>query len=43
MTTHGIGTTRSCKSALDYMKLVAERGAWDHELRSAYRAYVAVH
>ncbi|KDO32589.1 hypothetical protein SPRG_03063 [Saprolegnia parasitica CBS 223.65] len=41
MTTHGIGTTRSCKSALDYMKLVAERGAWDHELRSAYRAYVA--
>ncbi|OQS02983.1 sel-1 family protein [Thraustotheca clavata] len=40
MTMHGIGTVRSCKTALDYMKHVAERGVWDSELRSAYRAYV---
>ncbi|CAK4086838.1 unnamed protein product [Aphanomyces euteiches] len=39
MTMNGIGVARSCRTALDYMKTVAERGRWEQELRRAYQAY----
>ncbi|KAF0717962.1 Aste57867_1988 [Aphanomyces stellatus] len=39
MAMNGIGVTRSCRSALEYFKMVAERGWWEAELRHAYTAY----
>ena len=39
MTMHGIGTARSCKNAVEYMKIVAERGEWDRLLTQAFKDY----
>ncbi|GAB9467616.1 Sel-1 family protein [Globisporangium polare] len=39
MSLHGIGTTRSCKNAVDSFKLVAERGEWDRMLSKAFKDF----
>lgn len=39
MSLHGIGTTRSCKNAVDSFKLVAERGEWDRLMVSAFKDF----
>uniref|UniRef100_A0AAV1U638 Uncharacterized protein n=1 Tax=Peronospora matthiolae TaxID=2874970 RepID=A0AAV1U638_9STRA len=39
MKLHGIGTTRSCKTAVDSFKLVAERGEGERVLAQAYKDY----
>ncbi|KAG7400948.1 Protein sel-1 1 [Phytophthora boehmeriae] len=39
MSLHGIGTTRSCKNAVESFKMVAERGEWDRVLSQAYRDF----
>ncbi|TYZ69265.1 hypothetical protein PybrP1_000638 [[Pythium] brassicae (nom. inval.)] len=41
MSLHGIGTARSCKSAADAFKLVAERGPWDKLLTAAFKDFKA--
>ncbi|KUF95439.1 hypothetical protein AM588_10007776 [Phytophthora nicotianae] len=39
MSLHGIGTTRSCKNAVESFKMVAERGEWDRVLTQAYKYF----
>ncbi|OWZ08066.1 Sel-1 family protein [Phytophthora megakarya] len=39
MSLHGIGTTRSCKNAVESFKMVAERGEWDQVLTQAYKDF----
>ncbi|RLN89846.1 hypothetical protein BBJ28_00004059 [Nothophytophthora sp. Chile5] len=39
MSLHGIGTTRSCKNAVESFKMVAERGEWDRVLSQAYKDF----
>ncbi|KAG3188626.1 hypothetical protein PC128_g12103 [Phytophthora cactorum] len=39
MSLHGIGTTRSCKNAVESFKMVAERGEWDRVLTQAYKDF----
>ncbi|KAG7380357.1 Protein sel-1 1 [Phytophthora pseudosyringae] len=39
MSLHGIGTTRSCKNAVESFKMVAERGEWDRVLTKAYKDF----
>lgn len=39
MSLHGIGTSRSCKNAVDSFKLVAERGEWDRMLSRAFKDF----
>ncbi|KAH7463616.1 Protein sel-1-like protein 2 [Phytophthora ramorum] len=39
MSLHGIGTTRSCKNAVESFKMVAERGEWDRILSQAYKDF----
>jgi SEL1 protein len=39
MSLHGIGTSRSCKNAVDSFKLVAERGEWDRLLSRAFKDF----
>ncbi|KAE9009676.1 hypothetical protein PF011_g10172 [Phytophthora fragariae] len=36
---HGIGTTRSCKNAVESFKMVAERGEWDRVVSQAYKDF----
>ncbi|CAH0491478.1 unnamed protein product [Peronospora farinosa] len=40
MSLHGIGTTRSCKNAVESFKMVAERGEWDRVLTQAYKDFM---
>ncbi|CAI5701411.1 hypothetical protein KXD40_002679 [Peronospora effusa] len=40
MSLHGIGTTRSCKNAVESFKKVAERGEWDRVLTQAYKDFM---
>lgn len=39
MSLHGIGTSRSCRNAVDSFKMVAERGEWDRLLSRAFKDY----
>ncbi|CAH0514337.1 unnamed protein product [Peronospora belbahrii] len=39
MSLHGIGTTRSCKNAVDSFKMVAECGEWDRVLFEAFKDF----
>ncbi|KAF1331557.1 Sel-1 family protein, partial [Globisporangium splendens] len=39
MSLHGIGTTRSCRNAVDSFKLVAERGEWDRMLLKGFKDF----
>lgn len=39
MSLHGIGTAKSCKSAVESFKMVAERGDWDRQLSQAYKEF----